>query len=338
MGEACHDYDQGPGLGRLCHDVGHKGNVTWCAAIYDSCAALCQLDELDGGAGHGHDDAGEHSHAELDAAMDAGGNQTFTLQFAAKVGQEDFACGQEYADVGSAGTTVTPMDLRLYVSNIRLMTAEGDLVPFAIDDAAPFQADTVALLDFADRSGECRNGDDALNMQITGTAPEGNYVGIAFSTSVPVDLNHQDPLDLPAPLQPTDMSWGWLFGYKFIKAELVEVASPMAMDAGADAGMPMAGAAIFHLGSTACQNLADASAAMMVECGNANRNEVLLSEFDPSDNTIVLDVAELFAEADLSGMVMCHSMGDGCAPMFPTVGVDLASGAALDEQTAFRVE
>lgn len=334
MGDACHDYDEGTGLGRLCHDIGHKANVAQCSAIYDDCARLCQIHEDDGGA-HSHDE-------ETDAAVDGSSPalESFTFNFAAKVGSQAFACGTTYEGVGTAGSTITPADLRLYVSNIQLITADGSRVPVSLDTVAPFQSEWVALLDFEDGSGECRNGNEALNSQITGKAPANTYVGVAFSTSVPLEVNHADPTTLAAPLEPSDMTWGWLFGYKFIKAEVMEIpsASDAGMDAGADAGAPMAGVGIFHLGSTACENsLADGSVGT-VECANPNRNEITFADFDANENTIVLDVAQLFAGADLSTMVMCHSMGDACAPLFNNVGLDLQTGTALDAQTAFRVE
>ncbi len=330
MGDACHEYDQGTGLGQLCHDVGHKANLVQCAALYDGCAALCDIHDTDAGGQHHELDAGD--------AADGSTAQSFTLQFGAKVADAEFACGTQYNDVGSANSIITPMDLRFYVSNIRLITEGGEQVPFTIDDVAPFQSPAVALLDFEDGTGECRNGNSALNAQVTGTAPAGNYVGLAFSTSVPFDLNHADPTSLPAPLQPSDMTWGWLLGYKFVKAEVRQVLPETDADAGADAAVPMPGAGIFHLGSTACQNVADASAEMLVECAKPNRNDVVLNEFNPAENTVVLDVAQLFGETDLSAMAMCHSMGDACGDMFTSFGVNYETGAPLAEQSAFHAE
>jgi hypothetical protein len=41
MGEACHAFDEGHGLGHLCHEVGHARDLAVCGAIYDECEALC---------------------------------------------------------------------------------------------------------------------------------------------------------------------------------------------------------------------------------------------------------------------------------------------------------
>ena len=80
MGHKCHDYDDGSGLGYLCHKVGHEGDLEACSVIYSACATLCHIEPGDAGAGHhdgdaSHhdDDAGAHAphdggHDELDAA------------------------------------------------------------------------------------------------------------------------------------------------------------------------------------------------------------------------------------------------------------------------------
>ncbi len=211
MGDTCHDFDTGTGLGNLCHEVGHSGNLAWCSAIYDDCVALCGEPTL-------HDE-------------DAGSRVTFDLRFAAKVGAEDFECGRQYSNVGTAHSTITPVDLRLYVSNIRLVTQEGEQVPVTVDEIAPYQGGGVALLDFSDGAGSCRENDTALNTAVRVSAPAGTYTGVAFSTSVPLELNHRDPLTLPAPFQDLDMTWGWLAGFKFLKLEFQTV-STRVTDAG----------------------------------------------------------------------------------------------------------
>jgi len=346
MGSACHDLDEGSGLGFLCHDVGHKGNVAWCNAIFDECVALCG--PLD--AHHGDDDGGTIE------------TQSVTLRFSARVGERVFACGDEYANFGSSNSVVTPRDLRLYVSAIRFITPDGKQIPVTIDELAPFQGGGVALLDFEDGRGECVSGDEALNSEITVTAPKGQYTGMAFSTSVPKTLNHGDPLTLPAPLGAGGMSWGWLLGYKFIKAEFVQVfptldgGAPSAseLDAGLpylpdagelvtarDAMAPMPGVGIFHLGSTGCTNQlgADAGAnAFDVECIKPAFNDIVLRAFNPESDLVLFDLARVFADTDLSTMSMCHGAGDACSSLFAAVGVDFETGARLATQTAFGFE
>lgn len=72
MGESCHEYDEGTGLGHLCHEVGHSGNLTWCAVIYDACSTLCHITEGDAGHGHEHAEDAGHAHDAGTDAHDAG--------------------------------------------------------------------------------------------------------------------------------------------------------------------------------------------------------------------------------------------------------------------------
>lgn len=337
MGHACHDFDEGSGLGQLCHSVGHQANVTQCEALYDGCVALCNIDDSDAGH-HGH-------HPEEDAGVgtDAGSLVPITLRFAAAVGIYPFECGAEYTGVGSSNSTVTPTDLRLFVSDVQLIEADGTRVRLELDEFPPFQSNSVALLDFADGTGACSNADSALNAQITGLVPDGNYVGLSFSTSVPLDINHTDPTLNAPPLHPSSMTWSWLLGYKFLVAGLKQVdsTSVMDLDAGADAAVPApvpaTGAAELHVGSIGCYNPPMSDPAT-VECGKPNRNSITFSAFDPFENTVVLDVAQLFANVDLSEVVMCHSAMEACSDMFASIGLDYATGMAAAEQTAFRVE
>ncbi|MEZ4393223.1 MAG: hypothetical protein R3A48_19230 [Polyangiales bacterium] len=69
LGGLCHEVDPGDGPIHDCHEGGHDGDPTWCAANGARCRALC-LAAADGGV-HEHDaatDAAAHDH---DAATDA---------------------------------------------------------------------------------------------------------------------------------------------------------------------------------------------------------------------------------------------------------------------------
>ena len=91
------------------------------------------------------------------------------------MGTEPFACGQTYANQGTAATSVTPRDFRFYVQDLRLINAAGQEVPVTLDVRAPWQAATVALLDFENGQGACLgSGDAGTDTTITGTVPAGN--------------------------------------------------------------------------------------------------------------------------------------------------------------------
>lgn len=261
---------------------------------------------------------------ELPAAAPAGAGEAVRLRFVARVGDAPFACGSSYR--ASNGESFTPADLRLFVQDVALIDAAGNEQPVALDVRAPWQTDSVALIDFEDGSAACLAGTRERNLEITGHVAPGDYRGIAFSNGVPEAVNHADPSRLPAPLQAGSMSWGWLLGFRFLMAEVAGIGS-------GDAGAP--GSALLHVGSTACSGNPSAGG---ISCSKSNRNRIRLPEFDADADAVVVDVAELFGDMDLATVTTCHSSGEDCAPLFERVGIDLASGAPNDTQRIYRVE
>lgn len=298
----------------------------------DSCGDTCEHDECDHSC---HDscpmscDAGVPDAGPPDAGADAGGGSDedvpVSIQFEARVGKKPFACGEEYTGVGSSNTTVTPTDLRMFVSDLKLITASGKEVAVELSARKPWQGKGVALLDFEDGSGDCGEGNAETNTKVTGKVPKGSYVGISFTNSVPELLNHGDPAKAVDPLSEfASLSWSWLGGFRFTKVEVREVTESDTF-----------GSAVAHIGSTACSGNPKSGTA---KCSKPNRNLVLLEDFDPKSSVIVFDVAEVFAETDVTQMAQCHSTGEYCAPMFEAFGVDFETGKALSKQTVFSVE
>jgi uncharacterized repeat protein (TIGR04052 family) len=338
LGSTCHVVDATSAEAHACHELGHGGDEAACAegraSCIDTCgSALCSelgslCHDVDPGSGPIHE-CHELGHAADAAACFAEGRACFELctrahyepvsiNFAAQVGAEPFACGSSYSDVGTPASGVEPQDFRFFVHDIRLITADASEVPVEIDERAPWQGPGTALLDFEDASGGCLSGDVATNTQVTGHVPPGEYVGIAFRIGVPEGANHGDPAVQPAPLAAGSMTWGWLSGYKFLRAEL-----------GSEAG-----GAVLHLGAAACSG---DPAAGSVTCSRSNRPEISFAEFDPASDVIVADIAALFADSDLSESILCHSSGAPCGPPFARLGVDLDSGQSAPGQTVFRV-
>lgn len=249
-----------------------------------------------------------------------------SLRFHAKVGKSDFACSHKYAGQGTSGTTVTPLDLRLFVHDVALLQADGSKVPLALIAREPWQSDSLALLDFEDKTGRCSDGTAETNTAITGTAPKGTYTGVSFVVGVPEELNHKDPATLAAPLKAAgDLSPTGAEGFRFARAGLVQ------LNAAADAS----GSGLFDLGSTQCSgSVPDGD----VKCEKANRNLIKLETFDLEKNSIVIDVASIFAQVDLTQPQVCHGVEKSCAPMFSAFGVSFATGQAEAEQRVFSVE
>lgn len=261
----------------------------------------------------------------LPAATPAEATEAVRLRFVARVGDEPFACGSTYRS--SSGDAFTPADLRLFVQDIALLDAAGNEHSIALDVRAPWQTDSVALIDFEDGSAACLAGTRERNLEVSGRVAPGAYRGIAFSNGVPEAFNHADPSRLPPPLQAGSMSWGWLQGYRFLMAEVASTASS------GDAALP--GSALLHVGSTACSGNPSAGG---IACSKPNRNRIRLPEFDPELDAVVVDLAQLFGDMDLAAVTTCHSSGEECAPLFERIGLDLASGAPSDGQRIYRVE
>jgi uncharacterized repeat protein (TIGR04052 family) len=266
--------------------------------------------------------------AGSDSPPDAGERHNVTIRFRAKVFDQPFACRQIYRAVGAPEATVTPADLRFFVQDLRLIADDGRAVAVALDERSPWQIASVALIDFEDQTGACSQGTAITNTEITGSVPDGHYDGVQFSNGVPEDLNHADPLKYPAPLQVTDLTWGWLTGFKFFVAELRQAADP-----NDDAGVAGSGLGMLHVGAAACNGTPQGT-----YCQHQNRNDVRLPHFDPEHNAIVVDVAALFSKTDLASDTQCHSDIEACEPLFGNVGIDWKTGRSTDTQSVYRVE
>lgn len=328
---ACGDSGSTPGdtsTGSSTDPTGTTGTSLTTATTADDASATGTTGST-GAADSTSDATTEGSSTAADSGSSSTGAeaQPVTIDFAAFIGDEPWACGTIYEDIGTPPTDVEPRDLRFFVQDLQLIRASDDVpVPVTLDLDAPWQAETVALIDFEDGTGACADsgGNPATRTFISGTVPPDDYDGISFTIGVPEDLNHGDPLFLPAPLQASSMTWGWLYGYKFIKVELQHdvVDGPL-------------GGGLFHLGSNDC----DGNPAQEdVTCNLPNRAVVELDGFDPATNAVAIDVAALFAETNMTLDTQCHSFQAECEPMFTRIGVDFDTGLPSATQAAFSVQ
>lgn len=283
-----------------------------------------------GQAGGGAGGAGGSGAGMAGAAGQAGSGvgDAVTVSFEARVGSEAFSCSQVYAGLGSAQTTIEPLDFRLYVHDVQLVAADGTAVPLTLDDDGTWQSGGVALLDFEDKSGSCSNGTTETRTLLQGKAPAGAYTGLSFKVGVPFALNHQNNATAPSPLNLSTMFWGWNSGYKFVRIDGRAQGSAAPIN--------------LHLGSVGCQG--DAQNEGVSSCANPNRPLITLTGFDPTKNKIVIDYAAIVSDTDLSkdggGAPGCMSGPDDpeCGAIFPRLGLDLANGQPLTTQSMFRVE
>lgn len=270
-----------------------------------------------GCSGKDTDETDTSAHEDLDVA----------LAFAPMAGTQPFACGTPVTGIGTSASTWDPLDFRLFVSNVRLIRADGEEVPLELEQDGAWQYESTALLDFEDGSGSCNNGNTNTNTTIRGTVPDWSYTGVRFDVGVPFDLNHGDVGVAPSPLNLSSMFWNWEGGYKFIRLE------------GKTTGQP--DGYILHLGSTGCVSDVDGN---VTACDAENIVPVELTDLNPVNDTIVVDIAALFAttNVDEAGMMMAGCMsgpGDAaCAPVFDKLGLTYDGVAPTGSQKLFRAE
>ncbi|MFM2261814.1 MAG: hypothetical protein RI959_490 [Pseudomonadota bacterium] len=237
-----------------------------------------------------------------------------TLNFAAQINGQPFACGQRYDGVGTTRSSITPSDFRMYVSEVKLLRQDGSAVPVQLAQDGIWQHQNVALIDFENGTGPCRNGTTATNTAVRGQVPAGDYVGVELTVGVPFAQNHQDPTVAPAPLNSTAMFWNWQGGYKFIKFDTTSSGISTDKPAAPNAMGPVTRYSV-HLGSTACAG--DSKTQAPSACQNPNRMTVRLNQFDLAKNTVVVDMGAVLAQANVD--VNAKGTSPGCMS-FPKDG------------------
>lgn len=245
----------------------------------------------------------------------------------ARVGNEAFACGRQFSGIGTASSTIEATEFKFFVSDIRLVGADGREVPVQLTQDGLWQNGNVALLDFEDGTGACSNGNAELRDVVEGTVAPGRYTGIRFVLGVPFERNHKDLTAQPSPLSLTRMFWAWNSGYKFLRLDLKTVGAQNWM---------------VHLGSTECTPTGSATT-VPTTCKWPNRATIALDGFDAARDVVELDVAELLRQADVStnqpktasGCMSAQNDRD-CTPLFVALGLPHAA-AAGGTQRVFKV-
>ena len=230
------------------------------------------------------------------AAAHGGHHHTMkvTLKFAAVAGSTPVSCGAPITGLGTGSTTAALQDLRLYISNVRLTRGNHTSVPLTLGRDTAYNltkgGNRVSLIDLENGTGSCTEGDAKINATITGTVPEGEYVGAKMYMGVPFALNHTDITSAPAPLDLAAMNWSWQSGRKFNKIELVDPAGA--------AGTWASKAFFVHLGSTGCTG--DPATGATTSCTRSNRMAIRLAKFDPATQQIAVDLKALVAGNDIT--------------------------------------
>lgn len=285
------------------------------AALTISAVAVAQGDSSPGG----RTAPIPSTHLATTARAHASMRQPVTIRFTAVQGARPIRCGTTLTGVGTTKATTHLLDMRFYVSNVRLVRKNGSSVKLALRRNDQWNltrgSQSVTLIDLENGAAGCA-GDVRMNAVIRGTVPKGTYAGVTYTLGVPLALNHTDPTRTPAPLNLIAMGWSWQSGRKFAKVELTR---PQAGD--------VTGPDFFvHLGSTGCEGVPDGTNAMT--CSAPNRAKVLFRSFNPAKQKIALDIAAMTSSVDVTrnggGAAGCMSgpTDPECGSVFRAAGIN----------------
>lgn len=242
------------------------------------------------------------------------GPQAVEIQFAAMAGNTAIGCGSTVTGLGSTAATGNVKDFRFYISQVKMVRADGVEVPLTLpaNDSWNFTAgsDSVTLVDLENATGDCptATGTTGTNAVVKGTVPAGTYTGVKMTMGVPFSMNHTDwanPTTTKAPLDIQAMAWNWQGGRKFAK---IEVTDPLASAAAGTAGKWASPTFNFHLGSTGCIGN-PATGTQVSSCTAPNRMEFKFASFNPSTQKVAVDIKPLL---DGTNVTINQAAATGC--------------------------
>jgi hypothetical protein len=141
-------------------------------------------------------------------AAQVGASAALTLQ--AEVFFEGSALNAGQPNPSSSGGTLTPLDLRFYMSHVALLQADGSSVPAdLVDESGTLKPFGVQLV----------NMDDNASLSVRLLGPPGSYTGVSFVLGLD-DACNSGSFERKAPLSATSgMTWPPPFGYLFFRYE-----------------------------------------------------------------------------------------------------------------------
>ena len=286
---------------------------------------------------------GSDSTSEIDKST------PFSLSFSAKSAGELITCDSEHNQFGTEALhSISVSDIRFYVSNIKFLNANNEVLDIELAEN-DFQLHSdqgfVGLIDLtSNSSGACNDealgGTQRINTAISGTILDGDVASISFDVGVPqavmkdvIATNTQE--DAPTPLN--EMFWSWASGYRhFLMNFQIENAAEIS------------GKGLVHLGSTKCGGEGLLALENKETCDSVNTPKVTINNFDPTENTIVINVDALLNNVTFAATgdevvptVACHSnpMQTDCATIFENFGLNITDGNAdADANLVFNKE
>jgi len=225
-----------------------------------------------------------------------------------------------------ATRTITPKDLRFWISEIKLVKADLTTVNVTLDQDGIWQYRDAALLDWEDGTGSCNaSGTTGTHRVVSGKAPAGKYIGIQFTLGLPQSLNALESATSPAPMNTSAMYWSWTGGYKFTKFEFLDGAAGTSL----------------HIGSTGCTAYA-AGSVSPVTCAKPFRGQIRVTDpagFDPATQRVVLNLSTVFAGFDtsLGGMCMPGDASAACQTVLGNLGYNFTYGTSGQGANGFEI-
>ncbi|MEE2779643.1 MAG: MbnP family copper-binding protein [Myxococcota bacterium] len=275
--------------------------------------------------------------------VDVSDFESYVIPFTATVNDEPIQCGQTYPDVGLSKSEIELRDFRVFIHDLELMDADGNVTPLLIEadgvhqlpyEKADGSQGGLVLLDFTDTSSDfCADrGTAEVHTGVVGRAPKGEYTRLGFTIGVPTELNHVNASVSEAPLNVYGMQWTWQSGYRHAKIDFTARTPEVMGQCSDDSQTPCAedgdcGEAAtcdgyraqkfkpkyyFHPGSQGCES-DNGEISGVFDCENPMTSRVEL-DFAPGSYAIQADLSRFLAQVDLY-------LGRGC--MFASTMADI---------------
>lgn len=236
--------------------------------------------------------------------------QTVSLNFEALANGQTLVTG---SNITANSRTVQFRDFRLFISEVKLVRADGTTADVTVTTDNVWQSNGVTLLDFETTQTS------ETNTKLTGTVPAGIYTGVQYTVGVPETLNHLDRTTQTSPLNIGPMYWAWTSGYKHSKIEF-------SFDSGTNWTN-------LHVGSTGCTGAPNYG-----NCTAKYRASIQLTgQINPGNQKISLSVDQLINGHTPGGAATCMPVQTGatCHPLVQAFG--LSSAGAVDSSITQRV-
>lgn len=213
----------------------------------------------------------------------------------------------------SLAEKASPVTLQFFVSDLKMVEADGSAALVRLAVAPPYQDEDTALVSLAADDGPG-------NATIHGTAPNGDYAHMEFLLGIPFARNHGNPLDAEPPLNRSAMFWAWQSGHKFLRLDLGNAWS-------------------FHLGSTGCHS-ASAVRPPQRECRHPNLARIRLPASVATNGQVNVDLGALIAAVDPMRDASCmgdYAKDDACRRLLAELGLDAQTGRCVADCRAQRI-